>query len=559
MITKILLSVLAVGFLLLSSCTSQESNKAPKLIVIITLDQFRAGYLEEYDDIFTEGFRQFRDKGRRYDRAIVDHAPTLSYPGHTTIATGAHPKTHGINANDWIATEPNGDKYRVLVSLDTSVQIVGHPDLTGFSPRKLRVTGLADWIRSANPEARAVALSTGTALAQFYGGQALEDESRNHAYWLSASKGMFVTSTYFRSRYPDWVTAFNEKLMPEIRENRVWTNTVPEEHRRLARQDEASYEGDGTHTTFPHRFEDEWDANDYNTSEDNLQQVKTAVYNRWFWNGPFADEALFALAQEAVRALSLGQRNTTDFLAIAVKSTDRKGHDYGPRSQEQLDILVRLDRQLGSLLESLDETVGKQNYIVALTADHGAPNIVEYELELGRPARRVSEPDIQNILDNIESFVEAYKGTGEDLPERIARELERSDFIAKAMTPEELAGTGPTDAVLRAYRNSYIPGRNTTFPLWTNEVLYETISETHPVNWGIIVQFTENTQLWTARSAHGTSYLYDREVPIIFMGKGVKPGIATESGRTVDVAPTLATLANVGYPSTVDGTVLNVR
>jgi predicted AlkP superfamily pyrophosphatase or phosphodiesterase len=340
--------------------------------------------------------------------------------------------------------------------------------------------------------------------------------------------------------------------MPEFRQNQTWTSLVPEQYRGLARRDEASYEGDGVHTTFPHDFDGAGGADGEIASGDNR------AYNRWFSDSPFADEALFALAKEAVQALLLGQRNATDFLALAIKSVDRIGHDYGPNSQEQLDILYRLDQQLGLFFDYLDEAVGRDNYVIAVSADHGSINVVEYENEQGRPGRRVSEKEIQRVLDNIDRFVKTYDGPGDALPDRIARELERVDFIARAMTPEELSGTGPADEILRAYRNSYIPGRNTTFPLWTNEVLYGKFSETHPANWGIIVEFAENTSLWTARANHGTSHWYDREVPIIFVGKAIKPGIATEPARTVDIAPTLADLAGVPFPNAVDGRVLRI-
>ncbi|NIR66646.1 MAG: hypothetical protein GWN00_31010, partial [Aliifodinibius sp.] len=97
----------------------------------------------------------------------------------------------------------------------------------------------------------------------------------------------------------------------------------------------------GEHTTFPHIFED-------GSSNSKIETGNNPAYNRWFWNSPFADEALFALAEKAVRVQRLGQRNSTDFLALAIKSVDRIGHDYGPNSQEQLDILFRLDRLLGA-------------------------------------------------------------------------------------------------------------------------------------------------------------------------------------------------------------------
>ncbi len=556
---RVLRPLTSIALVILAACRPGTVDEPPKLIVLIAVDQFRAGYLDRYDEVFTGGFRRLRDEGRRYDRAIVDHAPTLSYPGHTTLATGAHPRTHGITSNAWLETLPDGERRRVFVVGDTGEQILGHPDQMGLSPRNLRVTGLADWVRAAHPDARAVALSTGPGLALVYGGHALDDQSRNHAYWLSSSQGTFVTSTYFRTSYPEWVREFNADIMPEYHANRVWSNSVPEAYRGLARPDEASYEGDGVHTTFPHSFAAEGGAGDDASPDYDPEEVNTEALYRWFFDTPFADEALFALAKEAVRTLALGKRDVTDFLAMAIKSVDRIGHDYGPRSQEQLDLLVRLDRQLGSLFTFLDETVGAGNYTVALSADHGAPNVAEYELERGRPARRIAESEIRELLDRVERFVGAYGGPEDSLPEAIARELERSDFVARAMTPAELAGGGPADDILRAYRNSYVPGRSTPFPLWTREVLAGQVGDAHPANWGIVVEFIENGQLWTAPSTHLSSYRYDREVPIIFMGKGIRAGVASGTARTIDVAPTLADLAGIAAPPTVDGRVLSFR
>jgi arylsulfatase A-like enzyme len=327
-----------------------------------------------------------------------------------------------------------------------------------------------------------------------------------------------VTSSYHRTTYPDWVQRFNDEILPRFQEEVEWTSTVPEAARRLARRDLARYEGDGAHTTFPHRFESDA-AEDDRARERYPWQADPSAFYPWFFNSPFADEALFALAEEAVLALQLGQDSATDLLAIAIKSMDRIGHDYGPRSQEQLDIFVRLDRLLAGLLDFLDETVGEDHYIVAVSADHGAPNVVEYELEEGRPGVRITEQQIRELLDHVDRLVTAYDGPAQRLASRIARELEQFDIVARAMTPGELAGTEPADEILRYYRNSYVPGRSTPFPLWTREVLVGEVANTHPANFGIVVEYVEQGQLWTARSAHGTSYLYDREVPILGNGE----------------------------------------
>ncbi|MCP4725342.1 MAG: alkaline phosphatase family protein, partial [bacterium] len=94
---SLLFLILILVFL---SCLPGNNTKSPKLIVMITPDQFRADYLVKYRDTFEGGFRRLLDEGLWYDKARVDHAPTLSWPGHTTIHTGAYPKTHGVVSNE---------------------------------------------------------------------------------------------------------------------------------------------------------------------------------------------------------------------------------------------------------------------------------------------------------------------------------------------------------------------------------------------------------------------------------------------------------------------------
>ena len=524
-------------------CSLTKKEERPKLIVIITLDQFRADYLEKYDETFTDGFRRLRDEGWRYDRAIVDHAPTLSWPGHTTIHTGAYPKNHGVASNEII--DENG--RRKLLFLDPEEKILGYTGGVSFTPKITKVTGLSEWLREVDPESRSASINT-TMTALCYGGKPQKDKSKNHVYWIEPSAGVFATSTYYRDFYPDWLERFNKEVVPEYRKKLNWENTVPEKFRHLTRSDKASFEFDGVHTTFPHNLRDFY-------PEENKQTM-----NRYFSRyNPYANDALFDLAKLCINELELGQRSSADFLAVSVGLTDRIGHDFGPCSLEQLDIILRLDRLLGDFFDFLDTTIGKNRYSLVLTGDHGAPNIVEYELERGRPAKRISEKEIQNLLTDIENFIDNYSGHEEKLTESIAKELEKCEFVARAMTPEELAGTGPADHILDAYRKTYIPGFKSTFPLWTNNILRGNVSPKHPGNYGIIVEYIENGQLYTARSAHATSYRYDQEVPIIFFGSGIKAGDANRTARTIDIAPTLARIAGIPYPNTVDGKVLELQ
>jgi arylsulfatase A-like enzyme len=522
----------------------------PRLLVLISLDQFGSFYLEEYGALFDKGFARLRREGRTYPRAEVAHAPTLTWPGHASLSTGAYPGHHGISSHRVFWTWPEKDDYGHMPTLDPGERVPGFPDAAAFSGRDLRVTALADWVRAADPRARSVAIAQAYGgIAAMLGGRTRDAGGRSHAYWLLPGEPAYVTSTFYEPELPAWVDRFDAETLPGLLAAESWELVVPPGARDHARRDAADYEGDGRHVRFPHRFEAEVPGVVAMGPELRERQRRL-----WLARTPLVDEATFALAHAALGALDLGRDEATDLLAIAVKSTDRIGHDYGPRSLEQLDVLFRLDRELGALFDRLDREVGRGRWALVLSADHGAPFVPEAERESGRPGRRIAAEEMEALLGRVDALVRADHGDRDALRRRVVQELQASDFIERAWTPEDLTASGPADALTRAYRHSYVPGQVWSYPLWTrDELATGRLGENHPAHLGIVAELTENTDLWTARSTHGSAWAYDREVPLVLLGPGVSPGVATGPARTVDVAPTLAAWAGIAVPPSVDG------
>jgi len=535
----------------LSGCHSSTKGEPakPKLTILIGLDQFRADYLVRYNDAFTGGFRKILDQGFWYQNGIVNHAPTLSLPGHTTLSTGANPKTHGITSNAWInPTRPPDSKGMIrgeFPHVDSKVKIVGDTAATAFSPHKIKVNGLADWFQQSRGHAKTVALSV-SPLAVLYGGKYQQADHDRHVYWLG-STGRFISSTYYRKEYPKWVNHFNETLEENYIQHHVWENTVPYEFQALARVDSAVYEFDGIHTSFPH------------PASDFIADSTTRSYQRWFGRfSPYQNNALFDLAKEAITQLQLGQRETTDLLNIAVKLTDRIGHDFGPKSVEMMDIILRLDVLLEDFIAFLDKNIGKENYLLAISSDHGGPYISEYEAEQGREAIRVSSQDIEAALDTIAVLVDQYEDSPQHLSRLIANRLEEFAFIGKAMTQQDLEEVNTNDHYIQSFQNAYRPEQVTTYPLWTvNNQYGNLISAKHPAYHGVIVELPYQANIWSAASTHGGAHDYDQEVPILFYGNQIKPGQSKRKVFTRDIAPTLSFLSGVDFPTTVDGKVLD--
>jgi predicted AlkP superfamily pyrophosphatase or phosphodiesterase len=522
------LAVLAAGALL--SCGPAAERPAGalagiRLVVLLTIDQLPDYLFQHYDTLYAGGFGRLLAEGRYHREAVHDHAETWTSVGHATLATGRLPARHGVVANNW--NEQDGEEPRWVGSVDDPGEaILGAPELAGRSPRSLMVTSLADWMVAADPDARVVSISAKRTTSILLGGR-----TKGHVYYYEEPLGRFVTTSYYRDSYPEWVDRFNETTLQEYYADTVWTCEVPEEWRALARRDGADYEGDGVHTTFPHRY--------YEEVED---QGNREAFYQWWADTPSLDEATLALVREAVSALSLGRRGSVDYLAVGLSQTDRVGHRYGPFSLEQLDNLLRVDRLVGELIDLLEAEVGAGRYVLAFTSDHGTSPIPAYLQELGQPGRQLSRDERRALRSSVREIMSA-DGSREERWAAAVRWLEREDYIADAMTVNELAEEQPVDSFVAFHARGHNPDR-----------IPQALGR-----YGLLLRYTAGTN-WTGdRATHGSPYLYDRHVPLIFIGPGIEAGSVARSARTVDVAPTLAALTGVPYPDDLDGRPLPAR
>lgn len=511
----------------------------PGLVVLVVVDQLRSDHLTRNRDLFSGGFRTLQEEGRGFAEATVDHAVTNSGPGHATLATGRHPSGHGIVDNSWVERAQEGPRVLSAVG-DPDVRIVGDTAARGRSPARRLVGGLADWARAADPGARAVSIGQAP-----HSANAMAAREGGHAYWFSGRRGRFVTSTWYRNRLPAWVEAFHRDTLPALMADSVWELGVAPEHRGRARPDRAPFEADGVHTTFPHAFTDE-------VPEEARREP--GAFGEWFATTPMLDEAILALARAAVRGLEMGRRGATDVLTLNLSSTDEAGHAFGPRSLEQMDAVLRLDRALDGFLGFLDRELGRDGYLLALSADHGAADVPEADVPgRGRPPSgvRVGRGAMVAAFDRVVEAIRVREGSDSALAVRLAGLLEDEPFVADVLTPAERAADAPTDTFPRLYRNSHHPERGLDFPLFDPE------GRTSPGVYGLSVRLVPGAVIYAATSVHGSPYPYDRTVPIHFLGAGVAPGEGGGRARTVDVAPTLAALSGLPLRQGLEGRVLD--
>jgi len=518
----------------LTGCSQNPESNRPKLIVQLSIDGLKAGLLERYDKVFKYGFRKLLDDGLKFPNATVDHAVTVSQAGHVTIATGDHPNRHGIVDAAFYSTINNKRVFVDCVA-DSTEHILGFPKSKGVSPGKILASSIAGWVTDNDSNSKSLALGTGYISSLLY-----SYKKNSDVYWYMG--GRYVTSTYYKSKYPGWVKNFNDKVLPGIIKNsEVWDNTVPEKYRHLSRPDTAYYEGDKVNTTFPHQIKNELGKL--------LKSDPERAMNIWFGWTPANDIATLKLAETGIDSMRLGQREVTDYLSIVLSEVDGNSHYYGPLSMEVFDILVRMDKALGELINFLDKKVGKDNYVIALTADHGFPEVAEYKQEKGQYAHRLKKEEIEKFFKAIVKAEKNYPASSEKNNDAIRKAAKKFDFIADIYSYSELSGkTKSTDKYLPLYQNSFRKDRIPRLPLFSLKNFESPIGKA-----GAMVRMKKGVIIDIDTDTHGSVYDYDRKVPLIFFGKNIKSGTDEKEAHIMDVSPTLAHLAGIPMPEDVDG------
>jgi len=513
-----------------------DHENEPQLLVYIVVDQLRGDLLDRYAELFEGGFARFHDEGRRWTNATFDHQQTSTAPGHASAITGLHPHRHGLVGNNWAERTPDGGWEDVYALRDLGAEIVGHPELEGRGPANLLTGGLPDWFQEAHPESRVVSLSGKDRAAIAMAGRA-----RGEVYWFDSTLGRFLTSSAYRTEYPDWVESFHTDPdgLPALWSDTVWTSTVPPEARGLSRPDTSAYEGDGVNTWFPHQFSREREVAGWDGRVESLSPEGVEALNEWRARAPWVDDVTVALAARAVAELGLGIRGTPDYLALPLSQVDRVGHDYGPLSREQMDNLLRLDRNLGAFFDFLDRELGEGRWVAALTGDHGVIEIPEERAALGLEGRRISREERRELVEHAEAAALAAGGDKHEQARAAAAAALEFEWVVDAF-PWVEAEQASADSFRVLYARSYHPDR----------VLG------HLGHLGVAYRMAEGVYdgRYPFGTGHGSPYYYDRHVPFMIMGPGIQPGVLEEPVSVVDLAPTLANLFRIPFPDDLDGT-----
>jgi predicted AlkP superfamily pyrophosphatase or phosphodiesterase len=521
---------------LLCACRSEAQPQAalapgaPKLLIVISVDQFSADLWDEYRPQFSGGFARLAS-GTVFHNGYQSHAATETCPGHSTILTGDRPARTGIISNLWVDQTAGRADVNVYCAEDETVPGSSSTSYT-VSPKHLMVATFGELMKARWADSRNVAVSGKDRAAVMMSGH----HPDQRWYW---------TGEKFET---DLAGAPVPQVLPRV--NAAIATALAKPLEPLdppsfcqARSQVIPIPG-GAKPVGAGRF------------------ARAAGDVAAFRASPELDGDTLALAAGLIDELKLGRGSQPDVLSISLSATDYVGHAYGTEGQEMCLQLLALDRELGDFLAVLDSR--GISYAVALTADHGGQDIPERRRLSGVADAARIDPALSSIVMGPKlagglglpgpgllggnNFGDMY--VDRKLPQADRKRLLAAAVAAYRAHPQvEAVFTGDQIAVtpmpatppdqwslIERARASYYPGRSGDFVV----VLKRNIT---PI---------ADTSRYVA--THGSPWDYDRRVPIIFWRPGMAPSTREEPIETVDIMPTLA--AQVGLPiasGSIDG------
>jgi arylsulfatase A-like enzyme len=523
----------------------------PRLVVLVVVDQCRRDYFDRFAPRFHGFFAQLRQEGRWFTQGEQHHAITVTAAGHATLGTGRFPCHHGVVGNEFF--DAASGKMVVAVD-DPSAKPVGG-GAAGCSSRWLECDGLGDWWKQRWPDGRTIGISTKARAAILPLGRHADE-----AWWVDDATGAIVTSEAFVKSLPAWAADFDAHS-PAANYPSSWDATLSsDDYAKLGcTVDDQAGEGlSGTnHTrTFPH----------------SLASERPAARTFALYESPYGDQLLLDFAKRAILEEKLGGDDSPDLLVLALSSTDYVGHRHGPDSWEICEQMLALDRELADFFTFVDEHVGMEHVLVALSADHGVVSLPEVAKERGRAGDRVDWPMLAPKVDEaVRAIAPQLAGAVRPISEFGLR-LDRDKVAASGKSLEEVAallasklrGIPPfVDARSRAELQMKLAEgdrvgellRDSSDGSRAGDVLFVLPAGTIYCPPPLTVEQAKRV----LPTSHGTPYDDDTAVPIVFLGPGVQAGRVAGRAWTVDVAPTLATAVGVAVPKDVDGKPLPLR
>lgn len=511
-------------------------NKKPKLVVGIVVDQMRYDYLSTFQHLYgADGLNLLMRRGQTFHNVNYNYIPTFTAPGHTSIYTGSTPAVHGIAANEWYDRAKGREVY---CTDDESVKTVGNPvPSVSMSPANLLVPTMTDQFKSQPGAGKVIAVALKDRAAILPGGK-----KADAAYWFDSKTGNFITSEYYMKTLPQWVTDFNTLKQWDTYLNTTWDLSLPV----------ATYKGVEDKRTYEEAFKGTTAA----VFPYDLKQIRTQYGPGLIAQTPFGNNLTFDFTRTVIKNEQLGADDVTDFLAVSFSSTDYVGHRFGPQSLELMDTYARFDRDLAAFLKELDQTIGLDNILIFLTADHGACDIPGFSkaggyYDMGALVTKLKEKFTAKYgialikyeaNDQLYMDRDAMKAKNVTMQQAYADIVEwsKETWLLGAFMPDENENCDLPGEICFRIKQGFARGRSGDIWLIARP------------NW-------IPSYLIKGGTTHGSPYVYDTHAPFLVSGPGINTGNRYEQMSITDIAPSVSMYLGLPMPPGATGKPVSLR
>jgi arylsulfatase A-like enzyme len=508
---------------------SKSNPKLPKAVIVISYDQMRGDYPESFSRFWgNRGFNRIMKEGAYSPLCHFNHVSNMTCPGHAVLLTGSYPSLTGIVSNDFFDS-PSG--CICYCTEDKKHPVKGNPSI-GRSPELLKQLTLGDVLQKKHPKSKGLAIALKDRSAILMAGR----NPQNTVLWFDWKTQNFTTSSYYTQ--PSWLDDLNRTLPYTAYAGKVWRTIIPDS---ISYEDSVIVEGNfpGGNFTFPHE----------------IGVPGQQHYTEAMLTSPFGISYLFESAKFAIKNNEIGNDEITDIVSIGVSTTDFLGHTFGPDSREIQELYIHADSILGDFLDHLDQTIGKQNYLVVIASDHGVSPIPEYITRFGKvpvDAGRINEKTLKETLEKEigKKCGQKENATWIKYIEPPSIFLNDTTILSSGYETNMIVDTLCTvlskiDGIAHAVPTSMIQ-QGLIPPGWTKELLEMYRNDIHPDRTGEIMFMVKPYWLFGSKPAsHGTPYDYDTHVPLMFFGGGISPMQIQGKTDPADIVPTLAHILQV--------------
>ena len=530
------------------SCSKQIDIQTPKLVVLISVDQMRGDYIKKYNQSLDGGLKYLNENGQSFIHTHHNHANTSTAPGHATIATGFHPRNHGITNNTIYYRDSRQSHYSIL---DTTIKFVGISQckLQKSSAKNLLKPSIGDIVKSYDHKSKSYSVSLKDRASILMGGH-----HANRAFWFDAESTQMVSTDYYSEPFPNWVKNYLGKEIIADDINSGWQLNSKTKALYDITKDNIKQEDGFFSPLFPHTL-----------SNIKSNQNSNTLIGDFLWNTPFGDKFVLKFAKKLIENQNLGKNEHIDVITISLSAADYIGHEFGPESYEIEDYYHKLDQYLMEFINFLNNKIGQKNYVLALTSDHGVAPFPELALKNGSQAKRISYSKFKRDIDSIDLLVQ------KDL------NLNESCIMASS----GYRGVEPNFKILNSFDTDTLKLINTIqYHLKKLDYVQETISFTdiknpesskifiektrnsHNSNHGYFIKIISKKNHLIGYNNHGTTHgsplYYDTHVPLIFLGNNIESKNRNDSSYTIDIAPTLINYIGITDYDLFDGKRLNL-